>query len=115
MTTLPSPNTPAASGQPIRVRTLGDFEIQVNGAPVRYGRAAPRKPLMLLQSLVALSGRTLSAHVACETLWPDAEGFDAYRSLVTTTYRLRRLLGHPRALQFSGQGLRLDTQFVWVD
>jgi two-component SAPR family response regulator len=115
MTTSTSPTSPFASSQPIRVRTLGDFEIDVDGAPVRYGRAVPRKPLMLLQSLVALGGRTLSTHVACETLWPEADGFDAYRSLVTTSYRLRRLLRHPRALQSCGQGLRLDAHLVWVD
>src|SRR4051812_17053345 len=98
MTSPTSVNAPAAPFPPIRVRTLGDFEIEVEGVPLRYGRAAPRKPLMLLQSLLALGGRTLSAHVASATLWPEAEGFDAYRSLVTTVYRLRRLLRHPQAV-----------------
>ncbi len=115
MTISTSLSTAAVPAQPIRIRTLGDFEIEVDRAPLRYGRAVPRKPLMLLQSLLALSGRTMSVHVACETLWPEADGFDAYRSLVTTAYRLRRLLRHPQAVHFCGQGLRLDTHLVWVD
>jgi two-component SAPR family response regulator len=100
---------------PVRIRALGGLDIEIDGAPLRFEHAAPRKPLALLQSLLALGGRTMSAHAACEMLWPDADGFDAYRSLITTVYRLRRLLRHREAIQFCGQSLSLDAGLVWVD
>jgi DNA-binding SARP family transcriptional activator len=115
MTNPVGPLAPAPHLPPIRIHALGGLEIEVDGVPLHFGRSPPRKPLALLQSLLALSGRTMSAHTACETLWPDADGFDAYRTLVTTVYRLRRLLQHHQAVQFCGKVVSLNASLVWVD
>jgi two-component SAPR family response regulator len=106
---------PAPFQAPIRIHTLGRLEIEVDGATLHFGRSPPRKPLALLESLIAATNRTLSAHAACEVLWPEAEGFDAYRALITTVYRLRRLLRHHEAVRFCGKAISLNDSLVWVD
>lgn len=110
MTNLLAPST-----APIRIHTLGRLEIEVDGKLLDFGRSPPRKPLALLESLVAAANHTLSTHAACEALWPDAEGFDAYRTLITTVYRLRRVLQYREALQFCGKAVSLCERLVWVD
>jgi DNA-binding SARP family transcriptional activator len=115
MTTSHSQNPVLADLPPVRIRALGGLDIEVDGLPVRYGRTVPRKPLALLRSLLTLGGRFMSQHAACEALWPQADGYDAYRSLITTVYRLRQLLRHPEAVHWCGQGLALKTSAVWVD
>jgi two-component SAPR family response regulator len=105
----------APSGAPIRIRAFGGFQIDVDGTELRFGRSPPRKPLALLESLVAIPSHTLSAHAACEALWPEADGFDAYRALITTVYRLRRLLRHRDAVQFCGKAVSLNDSLMWVD
>jgi DNA-binding SARP family transcriptional activator len=65
--------------------------------------------------LVAAGRRGLSHHVLCEALWPDSEGDAAYRALITTVYRLRRLLRQLEAVSFAGGRVGLNTSFCQVD
>ncbi len=107
--------THGGSSGPIRIYALGRLEVLIDGVPWRFGRTAPRKPLELLKSLLALGGRHVNQHVVCDALWPDADGYDSYRSLITTVYRLRRLLHHREAIGFCGARLALDARLCWVD
>jgi DNA-binding SARP family transcriptional activator len=101
--------------EPIRITTFGGLVVAVDERTVRFGRTLPRKPLALLSLLLAGGDRAVGMHVAREALWPDAEEHDAYRSLVTTVYRLRGLLRHRDALRFSADGIRLESALVCVD
>jgi DNA-binding SARP family transcriptional activator len=107
--------TTLTNGYPIRIRTLGCLSLEVDGAPLRFGRTSPRKPLALLQALLCARGQPVSTVVICESLWPDADPHDAYRALVTTVYRLRRWLQHRDAIHFDHAGIALDESSVWVD
>lgn len=107
--------TTLANNYPIRIRTLGCLSLEVDGAPLRFGRTSPRKPLALLQALLTTRGRPISSIAICESLWPDADPHDAYRALVTTLYRLRRWLQHRDAIRFDHTGIALDESIVWVD
>ncbi len=66
-------------------------------------------------ALIALGGRQVPQTRLADLLWPDAEGDAAYRALITTLQRLRRLLGEPRAITFQDGCLSLDGRQVWVD
>lgn len=101
--------------EPIRITAFGGLAIAVDDRTVRFGRTVPRKPLSLLSLLLAAGDRPVGTHVASEALWPDAEGYDAYRALVTTVYRLRGLLRHRDAIRFSADGVRIESSFVSVD
>ncbi len=99
----------------IRIRALGGLSLEVDGAPLRFGRTSPRKPLALLQALLSARGQPISAVAIGESLWPDADPHDAYRALVTTVYRLRRWLRYRAAVHFDHAGIALDESRVWVD
>ncbi len=63
---------------PIKIFTLGRFEVLRDGEPVRFARKVQRKPLALLKALVAFGGRSVREELVMDALWPDAEG-DAAR------------------------------------
>ena len=78
---------------PVKVFTLGRFEVLTGERPVRFAGKAQRKPLALLQALIALGGQRVREARLTEALWPDADGDAAHQALSTTLHRLRRLIG----------------------
>ncbi|WP_345542169.1 BTAD domain-containing putative transcriptional regulator [Variovorax defluvii] len=99
---------------PVRVRTLGGFELLVDDLPVEFGRKAPRKTLALLKAIVARGGGAPEG-VLVDTFWPDETGDAAARSLAAAVRRLRALLGTDDAVIQQGGQLSLDRTLVWVD
>ncbi len=83
--------------------------------PVRIDGRGPKKPLELLGVLIAAGARGASLGTVADSLWPDADGFDAYRSLITTVYRLRRLLGSHAAIHLGAGRIRLEPTICEVD
>ena len=100
---------------PLRIRTLGQFELERDGEVVRFSGKVQQKPLLLLKALIAFGGREVKEEQLCDALWPDAEGDLAHRSFETTLYRLRQLLGKDGALRLSEGRLTIDRQTCWVD
>ena len=100
---------------PLKVFTLGRFEIVTHDRPVRFTGKAQRKPLALLQALVAFGGQRVREDRLSEALWPDADGDAAHQALSTTLHRLRRLLGHDRALVRHDGAISLVPEHCWVD
>ncbi|MBI5016909.1 MAG: hypothetical protein HZB55_15680 [Deltaproteobacteria bacterium] len=99
----------------VRVRTLGDFEVYVEGERLHIGRKAPRKPLDLLKALIAFGGRGVSGERLADALWPDSDGAAARNALETALHRLRKLLGVKDALVVQEGRLTLDSRYCWVD
>ena len=100
---------------PIRIQTLGQFLITTDAGPLTFGRKAPLIPLRLLKLLISLGGNNIALTRLADDLWPDAEGDAAYRSMLTTLTRLRKLLGREDALIVQGGVLSLNTHLCWVD
>ena len=113
------PPSPAASGEarlePIRIYTLGRFEILCNDQPLCASSKLPHKPLALLKCICALGGTAINQYRLCDALWPDAQGDVAEQALRTTLHRLRRLLRYPQAIRFKNHHLSLDHRLIWVD
>ena len=101
--------------QPVEIYSLGQFEILVHGMPARIEGRGPRKPLELLSLLLVAGTRGTNIGAVADNLWPDSDGFDAYRSLITTVYRLRRLLECPAAIHMAAGTIRLDPLLCQVD
>jgi LuxR family maltose regulon positive regulatory protein len=99
----------------IRIYTLGRFELLINGAVLRFEGRGPRKPLDLLTILIAFGPNGTAAGAVADLLWPDADGFDGYRALITTVHRLRHLLVHREAIHFGVGRLRIDPALCTVD
>jgi LuxR family maltose regulon positive regulatory protein len=99
---------------PVRIRTLGGFEVRINDAPIEFGRKAPKKTLALLKAIVARGGSAPESALV-DTFWPDETGDAAARSLGAAVHRLRGLLGEGDAVVQQGGQLSLDRALVWVD
>jgi DNA-binding SARP family transcriptional activator len=101
--------------RPLRVYTLGRFSLVRDGAPLRYARKAPSKPLLLLKVLIASGGRQVGAANLATSLWPDKDGDLAQQSFDITLHRLRKTLGGDGFLLLEDGRLTLNSAQVWVD
>ena len=100
---------------PLRVRTLGGFEVLREDRPLEYSRKAPKKTLALLKALIAFGGKGVREQRLLDTFWSDEEGDVAAKSLGAAIQRLRALLGDSDAIVQQGRTLSLDASRVWVD
>jgi two-component SAPR family response regulator len=118
---MPSPmqspivTTVAGREPPIAIYSLGQFEILIQGISARMDGRGPKKPLELLSILIVAGARGAVVGTVADDLWPEADGFDAYRSLITTVYRLRRLLAYRDAVHLGAGRIRLDPTLCRVD
>jgi len=102
----------------LRVRALGGFAVERDGAPLPADGAGKRgqgRPLDLLRALVAEGEADVPEERLREALWPDAPDEAAHRAFATTLHRLRRRLGDPDLLVLAGGRLSLDGACVWTD
>jgi LuxR family maltose regulon positive regulatory protein len=100
---------------PLRINTLGRFELLRDGRPLEFSRKAPKKTLALLKAIIAFGGRNVREQLLLDAFWSDEEGDVAARSLTAALHRLRSLVGEPNAIIQQGGTLSLDPQLVWVD
>ena len=100
---------------PVRICTLGRFEIHLDGAMPPPPRKESRKPLDLLKLLIALGGRAVPIDRLAMLLWPDAQGDAARNSFDNALHRLRKLLGGDRHVQLRAGTVGLDSASCWTD
>jgi DNA-binding SARP family transcriptional activator len=100
---------------PLKIYTLGRFEIRKNEEPIGFAGKVQQKPLELLKSLIAFGGRNVAEERLTDALWPDADGDLAHKSIETTLSRLRRLLGGETFIKYSARQLTINPLFCWVD
>lgn len=98
---------------PVRIRLLGDFEIQVAGQAMAFPLKS-RKPLEMLATLIALGGQEVREGQIADLLWPESDGDAARNAFNVTLYRLRETLGK-NCLLFRDGRLALDLDYCWVD
>ena len=112
----PEPATVAEAWPwPIRIYTLGRFEILLDDHPLRASGKSQHKPLELLKCLLALGGQAIHQERVTDALWPDAEGDAADQALRTTLHRLRKLLQNDQAVRLEDRHLHIGTQWIWAD
>jgi LuxR family maltose regulon positive regulatory protein len=100
---------------PVRIYTLGRFDILCDDHSLRSSRKAQNKPLELVKLLCALGGSSIHQNCVTDMLWPDAMGDAAEQALGTTLHRLRNLLKYEQAIRLEDRRLSLNPQIVWVD
>jgi LuxR family transcriptional regulator, maltose regulon positive regulatory protein len=99
---------------PVRVRAMGNLEISVRDAPLKFARKTQRKPLDLLKVLTSsLSG--IEAARLMDWLWPDLDGDAARNALDLALHRLRRMLQHKESVIWKDSHLQLNPDVVWTD
>jgi LuxR family maltose regulon positive regulatory protein len=96
---------------PLKIFTLGKFELLKDGKPIRFSR----KPLTMLKALVAFGGKEVKEDQITDILWPEADGDVAHQSFEITLHRLRQLIGLHDAVQLHEGRITLDPRYCWVD
>jgi LuxR family transcriptional regulator, maltose regulon positive regulatory protein len=100
---------------PVRIKTLGLFEIHIDGQPLTFGRKAPKKPLHLLKALISLGGRAVPVSRLQDLIWPNEDGDSANNSFVMALLRLRKLLLHDNVIVMQDSCLSLNPKVCRVD
>ncbi|MCK5101116.1 MAG: hypothetical protein KAR45_23605, partial [Desulfobacteraceae bacterium] len=100
---------------PLKIYTLGRFELQKSDTLMKFSGKIQQKPLAMLKVLIAMGGNDIHEDRISDILWPDADGDNARKSFTTTLHRLRKLLGEPKAISLSDRRLTLNRHFFWVD
>ncbi|MCK9420810.1 MAG: hypothetical protein M0R70_15750 [Nitrospirae bacterium] len=114
---LPEENAPVPANwpYPLKISTLGGFEIAIDGKPLLFSGKAQHKPLAFLKTLISLGGAAVPSTKINDLLWPDADGYSAHRSGELALYRLRKLIGNDKAIQVHDEKLTLDARYCFVD
>jgi ATP/maltotriose-dependent transcriptional regulator MalT/DNA-binding SARP family transcriptional activator len=100
---------------PLKVYTLGQFLIYKDGQPLGLSRKAQKKPLELLQVLIAAGAGGIREEELADALWPDADGDAAAQTLKTTIYRFRLLVGREEVVRVRERQVTLDDRHCWID
>lgn len=100
---------------PVRIKTLGGFELFVDDRPVVFPGRVQQKPLALLKLLVAFGGRDVPEERITDALWPEADGDSAHQSFDTTLHRLRKVIGNDRTIMVSEGRVSLNRQYCSID
>ncbi len=100
---------------PIRIFTLGRFSILRHGHKISPASMAKKKPIQLLQAIIAMGGRQVNKERLADLFWPDSNGDEQAASLKITLHRLRGLLNIRDAVLQTPSSLTLNPQVCWVD
>lgn len=100
---------------PVKLYTLGRFELVVKGKKVVFSRKSQERPMSLLKAIVALGGSEVGATDLTEALWPESDGHAGQQALATTLHRLRKILEIEDAVIFSKGSVTLNPKVFWVD
>jgi two-component SAPR family response regulator len=100
---------------PIKIHTLGNFRIYREGNAIEFVRKVQQVPLKLLKLMIALGGTGISEEQLADILWPDTDGYSAYRAFSTTLYRLRQLLEIPDLIKVTEGKVYIDRRLCWID
>lgn len=99
---------------PVKIHTLGQFAVVVDGEQLELGGKTQHKPLSLLKALL-LDRVGLGSATLLDYLWPDLDGDAARNALDLALHRLRRLLNRKNAVLYQDGRVMLDHTRVWVD
>jgi len=100
---------------PLRIHTLGRFEVVANGERLASSSRNRPKVFALLKALIAFGGTEVREELISETVWPDADGDAAHQLFDTTLFRLRKMLGRHNALINREGMLSLNKGVCWLD
>lgn len=110
---------PASWPWPLRIEALGGFAMWRDDALLATEGKAQRKPLALLQALIALGAlredRGVEVGRLIELIWSDETAADPKASFEVALSRLRRWLGVDGALRIADGRLSLSARLVWCD
>lgn len=110
---------PANWPWPLRIQALGGFAVWRDDVLLATEGKAQRKPLTLLQAVIAHGAfrdeRGVEVARLIDLLWPDVDAADPKSSFEVALSRLRKWLGAEGALRLVDGRLSLNPRVVWCD
>jgi LuxR family transcriptional regulator, maltose regulon positive regulatory protein len=100
---------------PIKIKTLGNFGILLDGSRLEFSHKVPRKPIMMLQVLIALGSNGVPIRKIIDLIWPNEDGDAAERAFEVAVHRLRKLLANPASIKVEDRLMSLNGAIVWTD
>lgn len=100
---------------PLKIYTLGRFEIVKDGNPLHFSGKVQKKPLELLMTLIAFGGSDVSEEKITDALWFEADGLSAHSAFTTTLSRLRQIVGNEKNIIFREGKATLAPSLIWTD
>jgi DNA-binding SARP family transcriptional activator len=100
---------------PVKIYTLGQFQVLKENQPLRFSHKVQRKPLALLKTIIALGAQKVREEILLDTLWPESDGDAARFALNSAIHRLRTLLGHEDAILRQDNEVTLNPCRCWLD
>ncbi len=100
---------------PIKVYTLGEFQVFRDDNLFISAGKAHKKSLDLLKIIISSGGRNVDQDRIMDNIWPDTDGDKANWSFKTTLKRLRTLLGNKEALVLHEGRISLNDKYFWID
>lgn len=113
---IPKPGAGSAEHWPwpLKIFSLGPFTVLRDEQPLRFERKAQKRPMELLQALIAMGSQGVSQVHLEDALWPNAPGDSARSSFNMALHRLRKLIGADCLVLEKGK-LSLDFRYCWSD
>ena len=100
---------------PLKINTLGRFEILRDDNPVEIKGRAYKRPLDLLKTIIAYGSPDIAVYKIVDALWPDSNGDQAYSAFSTTLNRLRALLDNRDVIRLRDGILMIDEGLCRID
>ncbi len=100
---------------PVKIFSLGRFEIVIDGKPVAGSGKGNIMPFNMIKTLIALGGRQVAEERIADILWPDADGDVAHQNYATTLHRLRKMVHVKGAFVHKDGCLTLNQRKCWTD
>jgi DNA-binding SARP family transcriptional activator len=110
----PPADAPESWPWALAVRSLGGFEVRIDGKSLPSRGKSKHRQLDLLKLVAAHAPAPMSLARVAEILWPDSEGDAARHALETTLSRLRATFGRD-VFRIEHGVLSLDSKVCWVD
>jgi predicted ATPase/DNA-binding SARP family transcriptional activator len=98
----------------LRIRLLGGFSVETDGAMVPERAWRLRKARALVKVAALAPGRRVHRDVLCELLWPDRDASAAANNLHQALHAARRAIGDAGALALQDDVLTLSAA-AWTD
>jgi ATP/maltotriose-dependent transcriptional regulator MalT/DNA-binding SARP family transcriptional activator len=108
-------NLPCNWPWPVKIFTLGRFDIVIDDQIIDGKNKGLNKQLELLKALISFGGKDVNEQKLSDVLWPDTDGDQAKQNLNTTLYRLRKLFQGHDVIILRNKQFSLDSRFCWLD
>jgi LuxR family maltose regulon positive regulatory protein len=100
---------------PLKIMTLGGFNLMKDGAPLVVSRKTPRRLFTLLKAIAAFGGTNIPEAQLVDAVWPEEEGDAGHRSFDVAIHRLRKFIGDGSLIILKGGRLSLNRMRCWLD